>query len=142
MHLFVTIGFLSWNKTAEILRANDELTKAIDEYRRKVGKEDIKATPASPEATPTSSSTATTPAPTDTSASSLIDLGQHQENNGVVDTNTSVLDDELKALGKLPSGVDIMMTVKTAQFGGQIKRILNLLRNVSYCFVLQLCSVF
>ncbi|XP_031562775.1 ADP-ribosylation factor-binding protein GGA2-like [Actinia tenebrosa] len=89
----------------EILKANDELTKAIDEYRRKIGTESGgKATPASPAATPasstaTSASSAATPEPIDTTASSLIDLGQHQENNGVVDTNSSVLDDELKALG-------------------------------------------
>lgn len=86
--------------TAEILKANDELTKAIEEYRRKVGKEEVTATPASPASPVTTPSSIATPAPTDTSASSLIDLGQHQENNGVVDTNTSVLDDELKALGK------------------------------------------
>jgi hypothetical protein len=77
------------------LKANDELTKVIDEYRKKVGISDVKETPASPEAT-----AAQPPAPIDTSASSLIDLGHHQENNGVSDANSSVLDDELKALGK------------------------------------------
>ncbi|KAK3725017.1 hypothetical protein QZH41_017481 [Actinostola sp. cb2023] len=87
---------------AEILKANDELTRAIDEYRKKIGPIDQKEITDDTEEQPIERASAEAIIPAqmtpDTSASSLIDLGPH-ENKNVGVANSSVLDDELRALG-------------------------------------------
>lgn len=94
---------------AEILKANDELTRAIDEYRKKIGSDDPNLSTSSSQAQSTAQAItestgqlmAASQPLTDENGSSLIDLGMSENRPTVDDANSSVLDDELRALGKL-----------------------------------------
>ncbi|EDO44900.1 predicted protein [Nematostella vectensis] len=93
---------------AEILRANDELTRVIDEYRKKVG---VSESSPAPEVPGTSSLPPSQPQATaDPTGSSLIDLGLTSDSPTKEQGLSSVLENELLALGLQDAPAQTMAT--------------------------------
>lgn len=104
---FVELTYVVCVIAADILKINDDLSRVMEEYRKKFGTPD----PVTDRPSPSLPTPVSSHAPVSGEAgSSLIDLGINQPSNEAVTQNSdaasSVLENELKALGEKPSNPD------------------------------------